>query len=260
MVGVIGSDASPALARTARRLRPAGRARDVLCYHYITTDEARSGTRDRARHAGKPLDAERHTPHRRHLRRRRHRDHRLACPAGTRSSNSAPPASRTGAIVATFSELVRPGEPIPYSVQLLTGITDRMVAGAPRSRRSSRASETFADGAVLIAHNYRFDLGFLDYHAETATGRPFPRPVLDTLALAKQLHPDLGQVQPRRCSPRRTASRRRRRIARTPTRAPPPRSSSRMVPAAAPSRASRRSARRRGSAGWAASSRSRTSS
>ena len=98
-----------------------------------------------------------------------------------------------GRVVATFSELVRPTEPIPYSVQLLTGINERMVAEAPAIDEVFERFRAFADGAVLVAHNYRFDLGFLDFHSETASGLPFPRPVLDTLALAKRLDPDLGK-------------------------------------------------------------------
>jgi DNA polymerase III subunit epsilon len=95
-----------------------------------------------------------------------------------------------GRIVGIFSELVHANEPIPYSVQLLTGISDRMLVDAPDIAEVFQRFTAFAEGAVLIAHNYRFDLGFLDHHSETATGRPFPRPVLDTLALAKKLLPD----------------------------------------------------------------------
>jgi DNA polymerase-3 subunit epsilon len=98
-----------------------------------------------------------------------------------------------GRIVSTFSELVRATEPIPHSVQLLTNITERMVAEAPPIEEVFERFRSFAEGAVLVAHNYRFDLGFLDYHCEVATGLPFPRPVLDTLALAKRLEPDLGK-------------------------------------------------------------------
>lgn len=98
-----------------------------------------------------------------------------------------------GRVVATFGELVEPGNPIPYAVQLLTGITDRMVADAPPIAAVFDRFRTFAEGAVLVAHNYRFDLGFLDYYAEVMTGLPFPRPVLDTLALAKKLRPDIGK-------------------------------------------------------------------
>jgi DNA polymerase-3 subunit epsilon len=98
-----------------------------------------------------------------------------------------------GRIVGTFGELVEPGEVIPYAIQLLTGITDRMVADAPPIAAVFDRFRAFAEDAVLIAHNYRFDLGFLDYYAEVMTGLPFPRPVLDTLALAKKLRPDIGK-------------------------------------------------------------------
>jgi DNA polymerase III subunit epsilon len=98
-----------------------------------------------------------------------------------------------GRVVATFGELAAPGEAIPYAVQLLTGITDRMVADAPPIEDVFERFRLFAEGAVLIAHNYRFDLGFLDFLAEVSHGEPFPRPVLDTLALAKRLHPALGK-------------------------------------------------------------------
>jgi DNA polymerase-3 subunit epsilon len=98
-----------------------------------------------------------------------------------------------GRIVATFSELVRPGEPIPYSIQALTGISDGMVENAPSIEDVFQRFRDFSSDAVLVAHNYRFDLGFLDHYAELTTGESFPRPVLDTLALAKRLRPELGK-------------------------------------------------------------------
>lgn len=105
-----------------------------------------------------------------------------------------------GRIVGTFSELVRPGEQIPYAVQLLTGITNAMVAHGPDVHEVFERFRTFAEGAVLVAHNYRFDLGFLDHLSETILGEPFPRPVLDTLAMARRLMPDLGKYNLTRLS------------------------------------------------------------
>lgn len=95
-----------------------------------------------------------------------------------------------GAITAHFSTLVSATEPIPFAVQNLTGISDDMVAGALPITEAMHAFSSFAAGAVLIAHNHRFDMSFLDYEAERAWGTPFPRPVLDTLCLARRLHPD----------------------------------------------------------------------
>lgn len=96
-----------------------------------------------------------------------------------------------GAVVETFSTLVRPTEPIPAVVEQLTGITEAMVARAPSVDQAVLRFAAFAQGAVIVAHNHRFDLGFLDFEAERAHGAPFPRPVLDTLYLARHLHPEI---------------------------------------------------------------------
>ncbi|MDZ4654623.1 MAG: exonuclease domain-containing protein [Coriobacteriia bacterium] len=98
---------------------------------------------------------------------------------------------RSGVIVARFGELVRPTEPIPPSIKHLTGIDEDMVADADEITSVMRRFREFVGESVLIAHNHRFDLGFLDYEAERAWGHPFPRPVLDTLILARRLHPEL---------------------------------------------------------------------
>lgn len=99
----------------------------------------------------------------------------------------------SGVIAARFSTLVSPVESIPPAITHLTGITHEMVAGAPSIAEAIAAFRVFADGAVLIAHNHRFDMSFLDFEAERAWGSPFARPVLDTLTLARRLHPDLSR-------------------------------------------------------------------
>ena len=96
-----------------------------------------------------------------------------------------------GAVVDTFSTLVRPSGPIPAAIERLTGIGEAMVAQAPSVEEAVRSFAAFASGAVLVAHNHRFDLGFLDYECELVCGAPFPRPVLDTLCLARVLHPEI---------------------------------------------------------------------
>lgn len=98
---------------------------------------------------------------------------------------------QAGVVVARFGELVRPDEAIPPSIRHLTGIDDDMVADACDVRSVMQRFREFVGDAVLVAHNHRFDLGFLDYEAERAWGAPFPRPVLDTLVLARRLHPEL---------------------------------------------------------------------
>ena len=100
---------------------------------------------------------------------------------------------RGGAVVGVFSELVRPHDPIPPAVEALTGITPQMVADGGDIDKAMRRFRCFADGGVLVAHNYRFDLSFLDHEADRLWGLPFPRPAIDTLSLARRLHPVLGK-------------------------------------------------------------------
>ncbi len=94
---------------------------------------------------------------------------------------------RGGEVQGEFQTLVRPREPIPAFISVLTGITDAMVAGAPRVEAALPAFLEFARGAVLVAHNAPFDVGFLRHYAE-AMGLPWPRfEVLDTARIARRV-------------------------------------------------------------------------
>ena len=66
-----------------------------------------------------------------------------------------------GNFVREWSTLVNPGMPIPPMIQALTGITNAMVATAPRFEDIARELYEAIDGRILIAHNARFDYGFL---------------------------------------------------------------------------------------------------
>lgn len=96
-----------------------------------------------------------------------------------------------GAVVGHFDRLIRHTGAIPPAIRHLTGITEEMVAEADPIAVVMADFREFASGAVLVAHNHRFDMSFLDYEAERCWGTPFPRPVLDTLTLARRLHPEL---------------------------------------------------------------------
>ena len=83
---------------------------------------------------------------------------------------------RGGEVLGEFHSLVNPGEPIPPFVALLTGIDDATVASAPRVEGVLPAFLEFAAGAVLVAHNAGFDVGFLKAacaRAERAWARPW---------------------------------------------------------------------------------------
>ncbi|MFL6138312.1 MAG: DEDD exonuclease domain-containing protein [Frankiaceae bacterium] len=93
---------------------------------------------------------------------------------------------RGGERLGTFQTLVDPGESIPPFITVLTGITDAMVIAAPRIDAVLPAFLEFARGAVLVAHNAPFDVGFLRAACDHA-GRAWPGfATIDTARLARR--------------------------------------------------------------------------
>jgi DNA polymerase-3 subunit epsilon len=91
--------------------------------------------------------------------------------------------------VHEWSTLVDPEIPIPPEIQALTGITDAMVRGAPTfSRVADDIRERLAD-SVFVAHNARFDHGFLK-HEFARIGAAFSTRPLCTVRLSRRLFPD----------------------------------------------------------------------
>jgi DNA polymerase-3 subunit epsilon len=96
---------------------------------------------------------------------------------------------RGGEVLGEFATLVDPGRSIPPQITMLTGITDTMVFDAPRIESVLPMFLEFIRGSVLVAHNARFDVGFL----RAACARlqmPWPGPaVVDTVRLARTVLP-----------------------------------------------------------------------
>ena len=86
-----------------------------------------------------------------------------------------------------FASLVNPGMAVPPGIADLTGITDWMLAAAPRLGAVLPGLLDFAQGCVLVAHNAPFDLGFLVAGCGDC-GLAWPGfTVLDTVMLARQV-------------------------------------------------------------------------
>src|SRR5919198_551264 len=93
-------------------------------------------------------------------------------------------------VEAEFQTLVDPARPLGPGVAALTGLTDRQLRGAAPVQVALRRFLAFAGDAVLVAHNARFDLAFLDRETERLTGRRLAAPVVDTVGLARRLLAD----------------------------------------------------------------------
>ena len=93
---------------------------------------------------------------------------------------------RGGEVSGEFQTLVNPQVHIPAMIAVLTGITDQLVATAPKLPQVLPSFLEFSAGCVLVAHNARFDVGFLK-RACAQLDYPWPEPeVIDTVALARQ--------------------------------------------------------------------------
>jgi DNA polymerase III epsilon subunit family exonuclease len=87
----------------------------------------------------------------------------------------------------SFETLVDPGVSLPPAITALTGIGPAELRGAPRAELAVRRLLDFAADDVLVAHNARFDLAFLDREVERLTGRRIAASVVDTVWLARRL-------------------------------------------------------------------------
>src|SRR3954453_6635507 len=68
---------------------------------------------------------------------------------------------RGGECLGTFHTLVNPGRAIPPQITILTGLTDALVAPAPRIEQVLPSLREFMRGTVLVGHNIGFDVAFL---------------------------------------------------------------------------------------------------
>lgn len=94
---------------------------------------------------------------------------------------------RGGEVQGTFQTLINPGVAVPPSITVLTGITSAMVVRAPPVGEVLPAFLEFAGGSVLVGHNVRFDLSFLDAALTQANRAPLAHTRVDTCALARRL-------------------------------------------------------------------------
>jgi DNA polymerase-3 subunit epsilon len=91
-----------------------------------------------------------------------------------------------------WSTLVNPDISLPSEIQALTGITQQMVEGAPRFADLAEALHERLEGRVFIAHNARFDYGFLRREFERA-GIRFNAKTVCSVRLSRRLYAGEGR-------------------------------------------------------------------
>lgn len=91
--------------------------------------------------------------------------------------------------VDSYECLINPERSIPFYVQRLTGITNKMVASAPLFKQVAKEVQEFMKGSYFVAHNVKADYSFIQAEMKQA-GIDFKSERLCTLELSKALIPE----------------------------------------------------------------------
>lgn len=95
-----------------------------------------------------------------------------------------------GVVVETFTSLIDPGVQLSSAITNITGITNAMLKGKSRPAEVMPKLHRFMRGAAIVAHNAKFDQGFLKMEFDRL-GLAVPPNVLCTMKLAKRAAPGL---------------------------------------------------------------------
>ena len=97
---------------------------------------------------------------------------------------------QNGKILDRFDELIDPHRPIPKKITELTFITDEMLHGKDNEENVTRRFLEWAGDLPMVAHNAKFDISFMKAACNKYGFKEFDATVLDTMSLARMLHPD----------------------------------------------------------------------
>ena len=96
-----------------------------------------------------------------------------------------------GKIAETWQTLVKPKKKIPKDIAIMTGISNDMVKDAPTWQEIEEGFLAFVDGQLLLAHNYPFDKGRVEFQL----GRKLSNNWLDSHDMAKLFLPTLSSYK-----------------------------------------------------------------
>lgn len=96
---------------------------------------------------------------------------------------------RDGEVVGEWQTLLNPQTRISPFIERFTGISNEMVADAPLFEDVADDLEAQLQGVVFVAHNARFDYGFIKAEYRRL-GRLFSARVLCTVKLSRRLYPE----------------------------------------------------------------------
>lgn len=96
---------------------------------------------------------------------------------------------KNGVITDRFDELINPGRELPRKIVELTNITDEMLEGKDTEENVTKRFKEFIGDLPLVAHNAKFDIGFMSAAYNKYNLGEFKNTVLDTMSMARMLYP-----------------------------------------------------------------------
>ena len=97
---------------------------------------------------------------------------------------------KKGEIIDRFDELINPLRPLPKKITALTNITDEMLKDKDNEKNVTARFLEWAGDCPMVAHNAKFDIGFVSEACRKYGFGDFNTTVIDTMGLARMLYPD----------------------------------------------------------------------
>jgi len=97
---------------------------------------------------------------------------------------------KNGEIVDRFDELINPLRKLPQKIVELTNITDEMLEGCDTEENVTKRFKEFILDLPMVAHNAKFDIGFISASYNKYNLGEFTNTVLDTMSMARMLYPN----------------------------------------------------------------------
>ena len=98
-----------------------------------------------------------------------------------------------GIVTSSLDILINPECVIPEKITSITDITNEMVKDQPTIEQAMPRILEFLSDAILVTHNARFDVSFLQENLKRMGMPPLTNPIIDTLALSRYLFPEAGR-------------------------------------------------------------------
>ncbi len=97
---------------------------------------------------------------------------------------------KNGEITGRFDELINPFRKLPTKIVELTNITDEMLQDKDSEENVTKRFLEFVGDAPMVAHNAKFDIGFISAAMTKYHLGEFTNTVLDTMSMARMLYPN----------------------------------------------------------------------